>query len=143
MLNWCPEINECWEEIIRQIKTSKRKYRKVQVCGAIAQNYNDSTSELMYNSTLQIIKNSWHEKDPVEHRDLLKNLLFVVAQGKMKPSSDEFNKIRTLVRKFMPIHLLKVCIASICQASIILKIQKIKDAEYLQNDCTWFHLYLF
>ena len=67
-------------------------------CRVFAQKSNNSTSESMYKSTLKIIKNSWHAKDPVEHKDLLKNLLLIAAQGKLKSGSDDFNKIWTLVK---------------------------------------------
>ena len=100
-------MNECWEEMARQIKTFKRKYRKVEILSLSAKDSNDSTSESMYKSTLQMIKSSWHAKDPIDHRDLLMNLSYVVTQGKLVPDSEDFNRICTLVRECMPMHLLK------------------------------------
>ena len=100
-------MNECWEEMARQIKTFKRKYKKVEILSSSAKDSNESTSESMYKSTLQMIKSSWHEKDPIDHKDLLTNLSYVVVQGKLVPGSEDFNRICTLVRECMPMHLFK------------------------------------
>ena len=107
LFNNATEMNECWEEMARQIKTFKRKYRKVEIWTSPLKALSLTTSESIYESTHQIIKSSWQASDPVDHQSLLLNLSWVVAQGKLVPGSDDFNRICTLVRECMPMHLLK------------------------------------
>ena len=100
------EINKCWEEMATQIKTFKRKYRKLEV-KLQQKNISFQMDPLsVYESTQKVIAKSWQSSDPRDHKDLLKNLSTVIVEGRLSTASDDFNIICKQVRGCMPMHLL-------------------------------------
>ena len=100
------EINECWEEMATQIKTFKRKYRKLEV----KLQQKDISYQVdplsAYESTQKVIAKSLQPSDPRDHKDLLKNLSTVIVEGRLSTTSEDFNIICKQVRDCMPMHLL-------------------------------------
>ena len=66
----------------------------------------------VHEATHKLIQESWGLGSPNDHKDLLKNLLFVIANDRLTPGSNEFDKICTLVRQWMPISLVQ---STLCQ----------------------------
>ena len=91
----------------RQIKTFKRKLRKIQQSSKKkeADENDDELSE--YASAHKIIQKSWQMGDPHDHKDLVKNLCIIIAEERLIPGSEDYSKICDFVRGWMPIHLLK------------------------------------
>ena len=98
------EMNDCWEEMARQIKTFKRKLKKLKLNKNIKV-VNESEEHISHHyTTHQFIQKSWKSVNPRDHKDLLKNLSLVIADGRLNPNSDEFDKICKLVREWMPMN---------------------------------------
>ena len=120
-------MTDCWEEMARQIKTFKRKLKKVEMLAPIEETKDADVPVSVHDTTHQFIQESWGLGSPHDHKDLLKNLLFVIANDRLTPGSNEFDKICTLVRQWMPISLVQ---STQCQnkagTSIVKNIQ-IKD----------------
>ena len=100
------KINECWEEMARQIKTFKRKYRKLEVTLKQKDISHQVDPLSAYESTQKVIAKSWQPSDPRDHKDLLKNLSTVIVEERLSTTSDDFNIICKQVRDCMPMHLL-------------------------------------
>ena len=101
------EISDCWEEMARQIKTFKRKLKKLNI-NKINKEVNESEVHISHHyTTHQFIQKSWESGSPLNHKDLLKNLSLVIAEGRLNLDSDEFDKICKLVREWMPINQIK------------------------------------
>ena len=88
----------------RQIKTFKRKYKKVEN-PVNSEDVNEESGPLsLYESTQKLIRKSWQPSDPNDHKDLLKNLCLVISEGRLQLGSSDFNAICKFVRESMPMH---------------------------------------
>ena len=90
----------------RQIKTFKRKYRHFESILIKIGDIDEESCTSIYKSSQKIIKKSWKPNDPIDHKNLLKNLFSAIADGRLSTSSDDFDIICKLVRDCMPMHLL-------------------------------------
>ena len=91
----------------RQIKTFKRKLKKIGMQTPIKETQDTKANSSIYETTHQFIQESWEPGSPLDHKDLLKNLLFVIANDRLTPDSNEFDKICTYVRQWMPIDMVQ------------------------------------
>ena len=73
----------------------------------IKETKNTKSNSSIYETTHQFIQESWELGSPHDHKDLLKNLLFVIANDRLTPDSNEFDKICTYVRQWMPINMVQ------------------------------------
>ena len=126
------EINNCWEEMARQIKTFKRKYRKVETCDNKEEPKESEVSTSPNNITHQFIQKSWESCNPLDHKDLLKNLSSVIAEGRLNPGSDDFNKICKLVREWMPMNQIKDIFNQNSAGMLVVEISKLKMLERIR-----------
>ena len=134
----------------RQIKTFKRKHRSVEaLCPKEeikeeAEN-KEETPISFYEATHNFIQKSWELGNPLDHKDILKNLLLVIADNKLLPGSNVYERICRLVREWMPIDMLKdVYLQSCTGTSIVWNIQ-IKDTlkyRVLSWILFWISLYV-
>ena len=72
------------------------------------------SSVSVHEATHKLIQESWGLGSPNDHKDLLKNLFFVIANDRLTPDSNEFDKICTLVRQWMPINMVQ---SILCQSN--------------------------
>lgn len=91
----------------RQIKTFKRKYRKLQKGGKNNDSRDDESILSEYVSAHKTIQKSWQPGDPNDHKDLIKNLCIIISQARLIPGSADYSKICEYVRESMPIHLIQ------------------------------------
>ena len=105
------EITDCWEEMARQIKTFKRKFKKVEMLAPPEEEEEEKEVEeqpiSFYETTNEFIQKSWESSNPPDHKDLLRNLLLMIAKDRFTPISSEFGKICSLVREWMPMGMVK------------------------------------
>ena len=125
-------MNDCWEEMARQIKTFKRKYRKVETCDQKEEAKESEASASLYETTHQFIQKSWESGNPLDHKDLLKNLSLVIADGRLNPDSNGFDKICKLVREWMPINSIKDIFNQNSAGKSVVKISKSKILERIR-----------
>ena len=81
----------------RQIKTFKRKYRSVEVLSPKKEckqeiESKEETPISLYEATHNFIQKSWELGNPLDHKDMLKNLLLVIADNRLLPSSSVYEK---------------------------------------------------
>ena len=99
------EITDCQEEMARQIKIFKRKFRKIEMLAP--QEEAEAQSISFYQTTHEFIQSSWKLVNPHDHKDLLKNLLLIIVNDRLTPDSNGFGKMCSLVREWMPISLIQ------------------------------------
>ena len=104
----------------RQIKTFKRKYRNYDALLRNSGISNEESEWSIFELANKIIKKSWQSNNPIDHKDLLKNLFSAIADGRLKTSTDDFNIICKLVRDCMPMHLLNSVYKQSAKGKIIL-----------------------
>jgi hypothetical protein len=93
-------LDDCWQEMARQIKSFKRKLRKVSDLYSQKESIQSQNIKSSFEYTHQIISNPGSDV-PSDHKDLLKNLVKVIDDGRMSPGSLAFDRISTLVRSSM------------------------------------------
>ena len=94
------QLDDCWQEMARQIKSFKRKLRKVTDMYNQKESIQSQNIKSSFEYTHQIISNPGSEV-PSDHKDLLRNLVRVIDEGRLSPGSLSFDRISTLVRSSM------------------------------------------
>ena len=123
---------ECWEEMARQIKTFKRKYRSVGVLSPIKEckkklKEKDEIKISIYDATHEFIQKSWELGNPLDHKEMLKNLLMIIAGNRLLPGSSVYERICRLVREWMPVSMLQDVLSQSCTGTSIVWNIQIKD----------------
>ena len=94
------KLNDCWQEMARQIKSFKRKLRKVsEWCEAEESRITNSKPNF---ETAHRIISANTTYAPKDHKDLFYNLIKGIDQGKIIKNSLAFDRICTLVRTKLP-----------------------------------------
>ena len=89
-------------------------------------------STSLYETTHQFIQKSCESGNPLDHKDLLKNLSLVIAEGRLNPASDKFDKICKLVREWMPMSQIKDIFHQNSAGKSVVKISKSKILERIR-----------
>ena len=128
-------MNECWIEMARQIKTFKRKLRKVEAWISNKDIKEEPTSISLFVSTHNEIQKFWESTDPLDHKDLIRNLSLIIAEGRLQPDYNDFNKIWRLVRELMPFYYLN---SLYTQDDSGIAILNMKNLRYIWKDSILF-----
>ena len=110
----------------RQIKTFKRKLRKVEAWISNKEIKEEPTSMSLFVSTHNEIQKFWESTDPLDHKDLIRNLSLIIAEGRLQPNSNDFNKIWRLVRELMPFYYLNSLYAQDDTGMVILNMKNLR-----------------
>ena len=90
------EIEDCYRELARQINIFKKRYIKLESLIHLNQAEGEDASLSLYESAHKLIDKSWQPSDPSDHKDLLKNLCKVVAEGRLLPGFFQAQEILIL-----------------------------------------------
>lgn len=92
------EMHYCWQEMARQIKSFKRKLRKVNEWMQDGERELVVTEKSSCQTANTFLKNRCSEREPKDHQDLIKNLVAIIADGRLSMESLTYQRICSIVR---------------------------------------------
>ena len=101
------KLTRSWQELAKQIKALKRKIRKMSEFIEQQELNKEVQTKSQFEQVQDSIDNSWDTFYSREQKDLLRNLILVIAEGRLKPNSYDFNKIWEIIRGCMPLHIIQ------------------------------------
>lgn len=91
------ELHRCWQEMARQIKSFKRKLRKVNEWFA----EDEESCKPLVPTASRIISVGSSKSAPKDQKDVMSNLVTMINDGRIRPGTFAFDRICSLVRGSM------------------------------------------